>query len=411
MAGCENRERLISAPEITTPVVSSTSPGNISKGVSLNSKISATFSETMDSLTVTSSTFILKQGEVSVVGVVSYFGTTATFSPLNNLMSNTTYTATITTGTKGLSGKPLANSYSWVFTTGVQYSVTLSSNVIAGGTISGGGFFNLDSSVTVVAKAVAGYKFTSWKEDGIEVSQNASYTFSINKNRSLTANFEIGNGGLLVNLGTAARFAILSNSTITNIPTSAVTGDVGLSPGVRSSIAGLTNPEVNGTIFTADDEVSTQAMLIAAKHDAEVAYLDAVAAVRGTPAPISGNVNGLTLVPGLYESGTSIELSPGGILYLDAMGDVNGVFVIRSATSITTSATSDVILTNGAKAANVFWSAGSSVTLGTNSKMKGTIIASTSISILTGARLDGRALIQGAAAGQVSLDQCIIVKP
>ena len=152
-------------------------------------------------------------------------------------------------------------------------------------------------------------------------------------------------------------------------------------------------------------------MLIAAKAAALAAYLDATAAVRGTPIPISGNINGLTLVPGLYESGTSIQISPGGILYLDAQGNSNAVFVIRSATSITTEASSEVRLTNGADAANIYWSAGSAVTLGTNSKMKGTIIASTSISLLTGARLDSSALIQCAAAGQVSLDQSTIVLP
>jgi hypothetical protein len=152
-------------------------------------------------------------------------------------------------------------------------------------------------------------------------------------------------------------------------------------------------------------------MLIAAKSAAQAAYLDATAAVRGTPTAISGNLNGLTLAPGLYESGSSIEISPGGILYLDAQGDGNAVFVIRSATSITTEATSEVVLAGSAQARNIYWAAGSTVTLGTNSKMKGTLIACTSISLLTGARLDGRALIQGAAAGQVSLDQSTIITP
>ncbi|MBK8662552.1 MAG: DUF3494 domain-containing protein [Ignavibacteriales bacterium] len=118
-----------------------------------------------------------------------------------------------------------------------------------------------------------------------------------------------GTGQLPVNLGSAARFAILSNSAITNIPTSSITGDVGISPGTRSAITGLTNPEVIGIIFAADDPVPVPAMLIQAKLDAEVAYLDAVSAVRGTPIPLSGNINGLTLVPGLYQSGSSIEIS------------------------------------------------------------------------------------------------------
>jgi len=186
---------------------------------------------------------------------------------------------------------------------------------------------------------------------------------------------------------------------------------VGISPGARASITGLTIPEVTGTIFAADDAAPVPAMLVTAKNDAEAAYLDAVAASRGTPTSISGNLNGLTLVPGLYESGTSIQISPGGVLTLDAQGDPNNVFVIRSATSITTEATSQVVLAGNAQAKIFFWSAGSAITLGTDSKMSGTLIASTSISLLTRARLDGRALIQSAAAGQVSLDQNIIVKP
>jgi len=405
---------------VTPPTVISTDPANAATGVALNQKISATFSKTMDASTITTSTFTLMQGTTFVSGNVSYVGTTATFIPLSNLMPNTIYTATITTGAKDLAGNALVNNYVWSFTTVIPYTVTLSSNPAAGGTTSGGGTFNSGSSVTVTATANAGYSFTNWTEGGIAVSTNASYTFTIIGNRTLVANFTVGQTP--VDLGSSGRFAILSNSAITNIPTSAITGDVGISPGARSSITGFvltpdasntfsTSPEVTGKVFAADDAAPTPAMLIAAKTAAESAYLDAVAAVRGTPTPISGNINGLTLVPGLYESGTSIEISPGGIVYLDGQGDVNAVFVIRSATSITTEATSEVVLTGSAQAKNIFWSAGSAATLGTNSIMKGTIIASTSISLLTGARLDGRALIQGAAAGQVSLDQSTIVKP
>ncbi|MDO8644940.1 MAG: ice-binding family protein, partial [bacterium] len=84
---------------------------------------------------------------------------------------------------------------------------------------------------------------------------------------------------------------------------------------------------------------------------------------------------------------------------------------IRSATSITTEATSEVVLTKGAKATNVYWTAGSTVTLGTNSIMKGTMIAGTSLSLLTGANLEGRALNHGAAAEAVTLDSCTITVP
>ena len=476
------------AAVVTPPTVSSSHPANAAIGVALNQKIAATFSKTMDASTITAATFTLMHGTTSVSGLVSYSGTTATLAPASNLSPNTLYIATITTGAKDLTGNAMTSNYVWSFTSvfpctvsvssnpvaggttggggtfnsgsldtvtatpnsgytftnwkegatvvsanaryilalsgnrtlaatftvngAIRDTVTLSSNPVAGGTASGGGTFDSGSSVPVTAAPNSGYTFTNWTAGATVVSTNASYTFTISGNRTLVANFAVGFGGQLpINLGTSARFAILSNSAITDIPTSAITGDVGISPGARSSIAGLTIPEVTGTIFAADDADPVPAMLTAAKTDAENAYLNAVAAVRGTPTPISGNINGLTLVPGLYESGTSIQISPGGFLYLNAQGDANAVFVIRSATSITTESTSEVVLTNNAQAKNIYWVAGSAVTLGTNSKMKGTIIASTSISLLTGARLDGRALIQGAAAGQVSLDQNIIVLP
>ncbi|PKL87054.1 MAG: hypothetical protein CVV23_17370, partial [Ignavibacteriae bacterium HGW-Ignavibacteriae-2] len=294
-------------------------------------------------------------------------------------------------------------------------------------TTNGGGTYDAGVSVNVTATPNVGYTFTNWTESGIEVSTNASYTFAINANRTLVANFKSSFpiGQLPVVLGTAARFAILSNSDLTNIPTSSITGDVGMSPGLRSNMTGFvltpditnqfsTDPQVNGGgpgIYAANDAAPTPSMLIKAKADAEAAYLDATAALRGTPTPLSGNINGLTLVPGLYESGSSIEISPGGAVTLDAGGNNNAVFIIRSATSITTQATSKVVLAGNANPANIFWVAGSAVTLGTNSIMKGTIIASSSISLLTGANLVGRVLIQSAAAGQISLDQNTIVLP
>ena len=215
-------------------------------------------------------------------------------------------------------------------------------------------------------------------------------------------------------LGTSARFAVLSFSNLTDIPSCSITGDVGISPGLRSNITGLLDGDgqvvTPYAIYAADDLVpaGTPAMLTQAYNDAGAAYIDAMNASRGTPTSISGDLNGLTLAPGLYESSSSIQISPGGILYLDGQGDSNAVFIIRSDTSITTESTSAVVLEGSAQAKNVFWVAGSAITLGTNSIMKGTLIASTSISLLNMADLQGRAIIQSASAGQISLSQNII---
>jgi hypothetical protein len=220
-----------------------------------------------------------------------------------------------------------------------------------------------------------------------------------------------------VNLRTAARFAVLSATSIDDIPSSSIFGDVGISSGARSTITGLLDGDgqVNPAyaIYAFDDltPAGVPAMLTQAYDDSTAAYLDATDSARGTPAPVSGNLNGLTLYPGLYESTSSIEISAAGFLYLDGQGDSNAVFIIRSATTITTSSTSEVVLTNGTQAKNVYWTAGSAVTLGTASIMKGTIIASTSITLQTGCSLTGRALVQSAAGAKVAFDTSTIVLP
>ncbi len=113
-------------PDITAPTVTATDPVNAATGVALNKNISATFSEMMDSSSVTSS-FILTNttgGGTSVSGGVTYTGTTAVFSPLGNLLPNTTYNAAITTGAKDVAGNGLASIYVWSFTTGTLADVT-----------------------------------------------------------------------------------------------------------------------------------------------------------------------------------------------------------------------------------------------------------------------------------------------
>src|SRR5205807_168221 len=83
-----------------------------------------TFSEAMNPLTMTPLSFTLKQGTTAVAGTVTYAGVTATFNPLSTLAANTTYTATITIGTRDLAGNALATDFSWSFTTGPTPDMT-----------------------------------------------------------------------------------------------------------------------------------------------------------------------------------------------------------------------------------------------------------------------------------------------
>lgn len=174
---------------ITPPTVISTDPLNNGIGVALNKQIVANFNEAMDASTITTASYTLMQGTTFVSGTVNYSGTAATYIPTNNLALNTTYTATITTQAKDLAGNSMTSNYVWSFTTVIPYTVTLSANPAAGGTVSGGGTFNSGSSVTVTATPKAGYSFTNWTESGNVVSTIASYQFTLSGNRTLVANF------------------------------------------------------------------------------------------------------------------------------------------------------------------------------------------------------------------------------
>ena len=189
-----------------------------------------------------------------------------------------------------------------------------------------------------------------------------------------------------VGLGTAANFAVLGGSEVTNTGPTTVIGDVGVSPG--TAVTGFPPGTVNGTVHAAD------AVAAQAKTDLTTAYDDA--AGRAGAASVSGDLGGQTLTAGLYRSASSLELT--GTLTLDAQGDGNAVFIFQAGSALTTASASRVSLIGGADACNVFWQVGSSATLGTNSVFKGTILALTSITATTGTTIDGRTLARNGAA-------------
>jgi hypothetical protein len=199
-----------------------------------------------------------------------------------------------------------------------------------------------------------------------------------------------------VALGSAATFGVLAATTVTSAGVTTINGDLGVSPG--TTVAGSLT--VTGTLHLGDP-TAAQAQL-----DLTTAYNDAAGRTVGA-VTVAGNLGGQTLTPGLYKSTSSLEISSGD-LTLDAQGDANAVWVFQMVSSFTTTSGRQVILSGGAKAANIFWQVGSSATLGTTSVSKGNILALTSITLLTGATLDGRALARN---GAVALDGNTIIVP
>jgi len=100
----------------TVPTVTATAPANAATDVSISTRIQAVFSDIMDATTIKSATFFMSGG---ITGTVTYDSTTRTaqFEPVNDLVKNTTYTVTLTTGIRNSLGNALASNYSWSFTT------------------------------------------------------------------------------------------------------------------------------------------------------------------------------------------------------------------------------------------------------------------------------------------------------
>jgi hypothetical protein len=194
-----------------------------------------------------------------------------------------------------------------------------------------------------------------------------------------------------VNLGQATDFGVLAGSGITNTGPSTINGDVGTFP--TSTITGFGTVTLTGTNHGGD------AVTLAGKGDLLTAFNDAAGQMPTiTYAPIF-DLGGLTLAPGVHTDTSSFGIT--GILTLDALGNPNAAWVFQAGSTLITSVGSSLNLINGAQAGNIFWQVGSSATLGVNSALSGTIMANTSITLNTGASLNGRAL---ALNGAVTLD-------
>lgn len=201
-----------------------------------------------------------------------------------------------------------------------------------------------------------------------------------------------------VALGTTSTLAVLAGASVTSTGATVVTGDMGLSPG--SSIGGFPPGILNG-VQHINNDISAQAKL-----DLTALYNDLAGRTSTDIVTLSGNIGGLTLTPGLYKSTSSLAISSGDLTF-DAKGNENSVFIIQIATTLTTTSGRKVILAGGALASNIFWQVGSSATFGTTSVMKGNVIAMQSITMNTGATIDGRLL---ARTGSITLAGNTIVK-
>ncbi|MEA2520105.1 MAG: hypothetical protein QOF49_2185 [Chloroflexota bacterium] len=223
-------------------------------------------------------------------------------------------------------------------------------------------------------------------------------------------------GPTTVSLGTAASFAILAGSAVTDVPTSAFTGDVGLSPTTGAAITGVTCAEVTGTIYTVDVagplcRVADPGLLTTAKNALTTAYDDAAGRTPDTTFSGADNqLGGQNLVAGTYRFGGASTANLIGNLTLTGAAD--DVWIFQATSTLVTAASSSISFSGGAQACNVFWQVGSAATLGASSTFAGTILAFDDISLGSQVTVHGRLLAGGQAnhAGAVTLIMDTIVR-
>jgi hypothetical protein len=328
----------------SAPTVKSTNPGSGLVGLCIPAQINATFSEAMDPLTIDGARFTLTSAGPTSVG------------------GAVTYDAA------------------------TQVASFAPASALVGST-------EYTATITTGAKNQAGTALASDKV----------WKFTTSSSKCVMA----------VNLRSLSSFVAVAGAGLTNSNTQlpAVTtlnGDVGLSPtGTCMSDGSTCNlpagaPKITGNLY-ANDPAGKASV---AKADLVSAYKDA----QGRPSDktIVSNLDGQILAPGVYTSGSTMDLAVNGTLTLDAKGDQNAAWIFQLGSALTANNGSKVLLINGAKAANVFWAIGSSSTIGTNVDFKGTVLAVASNSVGTGSTVEGRLVC---TTGAITLLSNVITLP
>jgi len=454
----ENLEVLGECPEVIN-----TDPANgLDSDVPFGQVVNATFNTEMDSKTLIASSFRLEtentpspnakvEASKVVEGQFSYNGgeRILSFKPNAPLAENTTYKATVFATVKDVSGNFMQNDFIWSFKTGIipiptvisnlpsnqatnvpldqvitadfseamdpetihnsSFLVTLNGNPVPG-TIT---YDDVKASFTPNSRLLEGSTYTATLTKAAKSLQNKAlennHEWSFRTVDAVSTPID----ATTIDLGAATEFGILAGVGVSNnAGFSEIRNlNVGISPGVRTSITGFPPAiVVNGEIHASDDLLPSgiAAHLTQAKEDLKNVYLFLEGATAPAPKTVAGDQGGKTLAPGIYKS-TSTLLVQAGDLTLDAQGDANAVFIFQIASDFTTvgGAGGNIILTGGAQAKNIFWQTGSSATIGDNTAFHGNVLALTSITMNSGATAVGRMLARN---GSVVLTNTNIIE-
>jgi hypothetical protein len=203
-----------------------------------------------------------------------------------------------------------------------------------------------------------------------------------------------------VPLGSAGNFVILAQSGISTVPTSAITGHIGLSPIDHTAFVGFsqtpsdasaafaTATQVTGNMYASNYAVPTPTTLTTAITDTGIAFGNADAKVATITNIGAGNLTGLNLLPGVYSWGTGVSVDAASTVTLT--GSATDVWVFQISGGITMNPGATVTLAGGALAQNVFWRTAGVAALNTTSRLEGIVLSGSGITLASGARVNGR---------------------
>jgi hypothetical protein len=164
-----------------------------------------------------------------------------------------------------------------------------------------------------------------------------------------------------------------------------------------------TSPQVTGEVYAADYASPTPSNLTTAILDMERAFTDAAGRAPDVTELGAGDIGGETLAPGVYKWGTGLLIPTDVTL----SGSATDVWTFQIAQDLTMSSGTRILLAGGALPKNIFWQVAGQVDLGTTAHCEGVVLTQTSVTLRTGASINGRLLAQTA----VEIDGSTIVEP
>ena len=275
--------------------------------------------------------------------------------------------------------------------------------------------FTLSSAQGAVAGTVISTSTTVMFEPVAKLAPSTTYTATITVGAKSVASvalasphtwsFQTGTTtsviGFPVDLGSSGDFVLLGKSGITNVPTSIIVGNIGVSPISSTAITGFPmtpdasnqfslTPQVTGHVFAADFAAPTPDKLTTAIADMQTAFTAAAGRAPDVTELGAGTIGSVTLVPGVYRWSSALQIPTS----ITLSGSATDVWIFQIAQDLTLSTGTNVVLGGAASPANIFWQVSGEVVVNTGAHLEGNVLSQTATTLDTGASLNGRLLAQ-----------------